>query len=624
MDAELLSSPSSLLVVWIAALSFAIVTAAIAGLFPERLEKIRTSAFAIFAFPGMLFALVYAARGFGVLERPIVHWVFDKGAQDALHLGLVFDPVSFVAVFFAGAAAVAIAIRNRPTIRTSSALVLSWVGLGLAATAQTIWMAILGIGIQILSRTFPLTESAERTAGVDARWIASAKRAWIGLASLLCGGAGLASQGIHLDFLASTPWSSLEATPSAIVAGALLVFGLLVIATPALSSSALHESNDRTVEENLFVSETSLGWIAVLIFYRAFGNLHEEVWLLSVGVGAAVSTAFSIAALTFQSSRTSAIHLWLATAPVATLVLLPFLPAREANLLLLGALVATNGLWVAIDHPRTKADVATAAAFYLGATGFVGWATSAGYANFFSRLESDPALRIPIFLLLLLYQAFGWRLVVRGGDRKENPAPAAKWAALGIFFVLGFGPLMSGRFGGGALPGEPDWIEGAKAWPWIKAATEGSETDWAGFGLSQGLVLVAALFGIFAWRSSELFPFSKKYPGGERAAKGLFGLGWIQEGFSGAFRRMGAYWTESVSATFWERGIPAVGLATLGALRKIARFVEAAVDPLTSEGYGRIFTPAAKLVQWLHGGNVRLYAWFALIWILIFSIYLTR
>jgi hypothetical protein len=200
-----------------------------------------------------------------------------------------------------------------------------------------------------------------------------------------------------------------------------------------------------------------------------------------------------------------------------------------------------------------------------------------------------------------------------------------KWIALGLLFVVGFGPILSGRFGGGAIPGEPDWIEGAKGWAWIKAGLlEAGDPEWLGFGVGQSLGFVAALIGIFAWRSSELFPFAARYPRGARAARGLFGLLWIQDGIGGVLRRAGEIWADKISAPIWDEWLPRAVGGVLKALRATGSFVEDATDSLTSTGYGRLFAPAAKLVQWLHGGNVRLYAWFALIWILIFSVYLTR
>jgi hypothetical protein len=625
MGVELFSSNSDLLMAWLIGLAFTLVAAVIAGLFPSRLEPIRKSAFAIMVFPAVFVALLYAFRGFGTLERPIVHWVFEKASQDSLHLGLVFDPLSFTVVLFTAAASSAICFRNRPSIRMSAALALSWMGIGLAVSAQTLWMAALGIGIQLLSRTFPLIEGSQSPESDDSRWIASTKRAWIGLASLLCGAAGLAAQNVKLDFFSDSASALLESTPSAWIAGGLSIFGLLVMAAPAFSSGALYANVEKSVEENLFVSETSLAWIAVIIFFRIFGNLHEASWLLAVGIGASVAVAGSLGALTFQTTKSNAIHLWLSTLPVATLMILPFIPAREASLYLLGNIVVSNGLWIILDHQKTKAEIAAAVVFFLGAFGFVGWSSSAGLVSFFSKFETDPLLRVPIFLLLLLYAAFGWRIVFRGGDRKDTSSQLGKWVALGIFFVIGFGPLLSGRWSGGAIPGEPDWIEGAKTWSWIKAGVpESTDAEWIGFAVTQGLVVLSAILGIFAWRSAELFPFSKKYPRGAKAAEGLFGLVWIQEGCFIILRRAGAFGADRVSARIWERGIPAMVGGVLKGFQKAGSVGERVVDPLTSNGYGKLFSPAAKLVQWLHGGNVRLYAWFTLIWILIFSIYLTR
>jgi hypothetical protein len=625
MGVELFSSNSNLLMAWLYCLIFTAGTAFLAGLFPVRLERLRASALLIMIFPGLVFALVYAFRGFGVLERPLVHWVFDKAEPEALHLGLVFDPLSFSAVLFTGASMIALCFRNRPSIRMSAALALSWVGLGLAVSSQTLWLAAFGIGIQLFSRTFPIVETGESTDGEDGRWIASTQRAWIGLLCVLCGAAGLAARGIRLDFFSDTAWTNLESGPTTWVAGGILVFGLLVIAAPAFASNALFSPLKQDAEENVFVSETSLSWIAVIIFFRVLSNLHETPWLLAVGIGAAVATAASIAALTFQTSKSSAIHLWLSTLPVTTLMVLPFLSPRETSLFIVGSMLAGNGLWLALDHRRSRLEIAAAAVFFLSAIGFAGWSTAAGFSSFFSRFDGDPALKAAIFFLFLLYMSLGWRLVLRGGDRHEGRPAIGKWIVLGLLFVVGFGPLLSGRWGGGAIPGEPDWIEGAKAWGWIKpAVAESLDSDWTGFGISQGLVLVSALLGIFAWRSATLYPFAEKYPKGARAAQGLFGLLRLQEALFHFVKQAGRLGVEKVSQPVWERALPFVVERLFSGFRRIGSYSEKTTDALTSDGYGRAIAPAAKLVQWLHGGNVRLYAWFTLIWILIFSIYLTR
>jgi len=625
MGSELFTLDSNLLIVWMYGLIFTLGMAVFAGLFPDRLEKVRKSAFAFMIFPGLVFALVYAVRGFGTLERPLVHWVFEKGAQDSLRLGLVFDPLSFAAVLFTGAATIAIGTMNRPSIRMSAALALSWLGIALAATSQTLWMAALGIGVQLLSRTFPLIEGSRQGEGDDSRWLASTKRAWIGLAAVVCGAAGLAAQGVHLDFFSETGWSVLENTPSTLVAGGLLILGLLVMAAPALASNSLFSAVDGEVEENIFVSESSLAWIAVIIFFRLFGTIHEPQWLLVIGVGATVATAGSLLALSFQSTKRSALHLWLSTLPVASLMILPFLPAREAFLTIVGLLLAWNGLWISLNHRRSKMEIAASAVFFVGAFGFVGWSTAAGFANFFSKFESDPFLRAPVFLLWFIYAAFGARLVFRGGDRETSAPSLAKWIVLGLFFLIGFGPLISGRWSGGSIPGETDWIDGAKGWAWIKAGlSEAGEAEWMGLGITQGLSILGALLGIFVWRSADLYPFAKKYPRGAKAAEGLFGLLWIQDAVFSLLKRSGGFLNGKVSSPIWERGIPAAVNALFTGFRRAGVVAEEIADPLTAGGYSRILTPAAKLVQWLHGGNVRLYAWFALVWILIFSVYLTR
>lgn len=625
MDLELFGSGSNLLVLWLAALIFAVASAVFASLVPSRLEGLRKSILGLMILPGLVFALTYALRGFGVLERPLVHWVFAKEAAEALRLGFVFDPISFAVVVFPGVAMIAIAFRNRPTIRMSAAFALSWVGMGVVGTAQTLWMAVLGIGVQLLSRILPLIEGGGFPEAEDALWIASTKRAWIGLGSALCGGAGLAASGVRLDFFSEIAWTSLETSAVASVAGILLVFGLLVMAAPVFASNALHSRTDGAVEENLFVSEASLAWISATVFFRLFGSLHEASWLLMIGIAAIVATSAAIVALTFQPTKNGAIHLWLSSYPAALLMILPFLPAREAQLFFMGGMIAFCGLWIAFDHPRSKADITAATVFLLGAFGFFGWATSAGVTNFFSKFETDPFLRMPVFAVLLGYSAFGWRLAIRGGDRGTSSAAHAKWIVLGFLFIFGFGPLLSGRWSGGALPGEPDWIDGAKAWAWVKSGAEGdAPSDWLGFGMTQGLGVLSALLGVFAWRTAELFPFAAKYPRVARAAKGIFGLVWLQEAGAELIRRAGRFWTETVSSRLWERGIPFVVSGIFAGFRKAGEAAEKIVDPITSDGYGKALAPAAKLVQWFHGGNVRLYAWFALVWILIFSVYLTR
>ena len=625
MNPELFSSQSSVLMAWLYSLAITTVLAVLIGIFPSRLERLRKGIPLLLIFPGLVVAVVYGAQGFGVLEKPAVHWVFEKEAPDALRLGLLFDRVSFIATTVFGLVLVLLGFKNRPTPRMSAALALSWVGVALVATSQTLWIAVIGVGLQLFSRVFPIIEESAFSTGEDRRWASPLLRSWIGLLCVVAGGGGLAAQGIQLDFVSTTPWITAGAEGSSMVAAALLFFGLFLMASPALASPALYTDTSGSCEEQIFVSEASLSWAVAMIFFRLLGGLHGTEWATWIGLGAAIVTACSLAPLLFLRNRRSAIHLWLSCFPTVTLMSLPFISESSARLAMMGALVAFSGLWVSLDHRRARSEIVQAGIFFLGAFGFVGWATAASATEFFSMTETAPLLCGSFFVVLVLYFALGWRIVLRGGERKNDTSMIAQRMFLAVIFLVGFGPLLSGQWAGGGLPGELDWIDGAKAWAWVQA--EGAprpELDWVGFGLSQALGLIALLLGTFAWRRADLFPFAEKYPRGAIAAEGLFGLLWIQAKLSSSVKIVGSFLTKSVSERIWIRGIPTAVMWAFRIFRISGAAVERGVDPLTAGSYGRVFVPAAKLVQWLHGGNVRYYAWFALIWVLFFSIYLTR
>jgi hypothetical protein len=625
MELDLFPSQEILLMVWFYCLIFTGVCAAASVLFANRLERFRKAVFGVSILPGLLLALAYALRGFGTLERPLAHWIFEKNELFALHIGLLFDPLTFAVALFFGVSAFAVCIRNRPSIRMSSALAFSWFGICLVASSQTIWMAALGIGIQLLSRIFPQTEAEDIKNIVDDGWSATTRRTWAGFIVLLVGAAGLAAAGVQLDFFTETKWAALEELNPKTIAGGLLFLGLLVVATPAISARSLSDDTEGRTEESVSISEASLSWAAIILFYRLFANIQEPTWLLAVGIGAAISTLGTLLVLPFQKRKGNAIYLWLATMPMATLMILPFLPSREAFLYLVGSIISFCGLWISFDHERTKTDLTAVVVFLLAAFGFVGWTTSSGLVVFFSSFEADPFLRAPIFLLLFFFMAFGWRIGIRGGSREGRQTNLPKWIALGLFLILGFGPLISGRFGGGAIPGEPDWIEGAKSWAWIKSGSlNAGDSEWLGFSISQGLILLSGLTGFFAWRTAELFPFAANFPRAAKAAEGLFGLVWLHALFFRTVSIVGKFWVFGISETLWERRVPQLIIGLTSVFKTAGALFERLADPVTSSGYGRFFFPASKLIQWFHGGNVRLYAWFTLVWVLIFSLYLTR
>jgi hypothetical protein len=430
---------------------------------------------------------------------------------------------------------------------------------------------------------------------------------------------------VHLDFFSGTNWSALEAAPHALIAGGLLIAGLLVIAAPAFASHALFENDDESVDLTGFITETALSWISVIMIYRLFGNIHESVWLEVIGYAASAMVLASLIVIPFQTLKTGAIYLWLASLPVMTLMILPLIPARDAFLFIVGSIAGFCGLWVAFDRSKKTIDKVGSAFFFLGSLGCIGWSTSAGMLTFFSRAESQPFLVGGIYFLLLVFGTFGWRILLNAGGDSSRGLPSVKWSALAIFFFIGFGPVVSGRWSGGAFPLDTDWIEGAKAWPWVRSTgPESTEVSWLGFGIGQSIPLLSILFGSVLWRGKELFPFAKRFPRGSRSAQGLFGLLRMSEITTQGFKATGQFFSREFSDRLWERVVPVTVEMVFGAFRRFGTASEKVTDYFTREKYGRLFISPAKLVQWFHGGNVRLYAWFALIWVFIFALYLNR
>ncbi len=264
-------------------------------------------------------------------------------------------------------------------------------------------------------------------------------------------------------------------------------------------------------------------------------------------------------------------------------------------------------------------------AFFLGIFGFLGWSSSAGNAVFFSKIEEYPAWVGGVLVIWILFAAIGWRILWGRKATPSDDSRLARWIVGGFIFLIGFGPFLSGKWGGGSLPGGWDELEAAAGWPWIKQfAVNTVPVSNLGLSIGQGLIVAAIALGTFALRGGELFPFSRKYPRGAEAARSLFGFLWLYNSSLRLLTTTGRVLSERVSSPLWEKGLPALETRIFRLLQVAGRAIERRVDILTSDRYGKLISAPSKLAQWFHGGNVRLYGWFALIWILIFSIYLTR
>jgi hypothetical protein len=629
-----LSSSSALLTAWLIVLAAGVLFVWFSATLPNAFRKARPALFAIAAVPILAVLILFAVRGFTTVERPIVHWIFDRENPFALRFGGILDPLAWIASLSFGVALYGITIRNRPNVRIVSAAMGAWIGLSWVASSKTVWTALLGIAIQLVSSILPLLPSGEEGseenhALADDRWVAVTKRNWVAMACALAGATALVSLGIHMDFSPEQPWAKLEENYESATAAGLFLFGIVLLLTPAFSARAMHaDASTKGLvgsEERQFVFEGSLGWSAAIILYRLHDAMKDSHWPLVVAIAAAGVGLLSLPSLVFHEKRRNAAVQWIATLPALSLAILPLLPPQEAFLFLSALLPIAAGLTICFESPRTKAGVWVSGFFVLGACGLAGWTSSAGMAHFYSRFEETPALHGPIAVLWLLYCAVGWRIALRGHSDEKEPTAVVTGISLGLLVLLAFGPALSGRWSGGSLPEAPDWIANAKTWPWLeKFADAPVETSWLGFAVSQSIWFVGILLGSFAWRSVRLFPFAEKGERGKEITSGIFGLYWISERGHRALESVGRFWVERVSSTLWERLLPFAVGAVLRAWARAGEWFERASDPLTSTMYGGTLRAPAKFVRWLHGGNARLYGWFALIWILIFSLYLTR
>lgn len=629
MDTEWLSLDLIILPAWMGALFFAFFLAVGALFFPKIHEKLQRFFFPILLFPSFVVALAFIFEGLKSLDRPVVHWIFRKDVLESLRIGFFLDPLALIVTFVFGFVLLVICLRNKPQVQVISAMGLSWVSLAIVASSKTFWTAILGLGIGMLSRVLPILfdhiRGESRTQSLDSLWMSSSKRSWIGILITLMGAAGLVSHGLHLDFFTEGSWSVLLDSPRFVAAGGLLLFGLLVQFIPVVTSMVLHEKWTGYLEEENFIYETAGGWVSVLILYRILPSIRETPWALGIEVTALLFLATSLLSLAFLESKRGAIYFWLANLPLLVLTILPSLQNQTAFLFVAGSVIAFSGLLLCMDHLGNRIDLGLAIFFFLGAFGFVGWSSSLGVVEFFSKIEEEPILGSVVLLIWLLYASFGFRAILRGGESGPRGANIPKWTTAGVLVFIGFGPLLSGRLGVGAIPEVSDWLDGARDWPWVATfASENIPLSWLGFGLSQSIILIAIILGTFVASASALYPFAGMYPKGLQAARGLFGVNWIHQQVIRLLSGAGSFWTEKVSDRVWEVFIPQSLIFVFEGIRRIGEVVETRVDLLTSSRFSYFVRAPSKFVQWFHGGNVRLYAWFALGWVLIISIYLTR
>lgn len=629
MDMEWFSSDSFLLSAWMGALFFAFIFSVGILFFSKIPEKLQRFFFLFLIFPNLVVGLVFSLRGFESSDRPVFHWVYQKDVRDSLHLGFVLDPMAVVTTVVFGVVLLAISLRNRPRIQVISAMSLSWVSLAIAVSSKTFWTTAMAIGVGMIARFLPILFNAlsakPNHEPLDELWMISSKRSWIGLLVTLTGAAGLTSNGIHLDFFSDGSWKELLSSTRNALAASLFLMGLLIQFIPAITSTALHRGWLGHFEEENFIFETAGGWTSVLIFYRILPSLRDTPWAYGVEIVSLSFLSLSLLSLAFVESKRGAINFWLSNLPLLVLTILPSFSGQAAFLYVTGSIVTFNGLLLCLDHTRSRIDLGLAVFFFLGVFGFMGWSTSFGIVEYVSQAEAQPILCSLMVLVWLLFAAFGFRIILRGGDSEGTSANPPKWITAGFLILLGFGPVLSGRWGAGAIPEVVDWIDGAKDWPWVHPfLADPISINWFGFGVTQSLILLAILLGTFVSPAALLFPFAGRYPRGLVAARGLFGGVWLHHKGKDFLSGAGEIWVEKISGNLWDNFLPKAFEFVFQKLRHLGEFLEEQLDLLTSPHYACLFRAPSKFVQWFHGGNVRLYAWFALIWILIISVYLTR
>jgi hypothetical protein len=576
--------------------------------------------------------VAFAIVGFHTLDRPVFHWVLARENPVSLRFGTSHDPLAWVTAFCFGVALLALVIRNRPGVRATAAALGAWAGLCLVGSSKTGWTAFLGIAIQVVSSALPLLSGAgEEGVGFeyDSRWSASSRRSWIGLLLLLSGAVGLATLGVRLDFPIERSWARLDHGFPSVTAAALFIGGLATLMTTAFTARASQlapvPGDESALELRHFSFEGAISWSALIIVFRLHDAMKGTPWPFVLSCACAAAAFLSFPSLLFNDRRSSAGAQWSASLPALVAAVIPMIPAQEAFFMMAAMTAVSGALLVCFQSPRGKMSVGFSVFFLLAASGLAGGSVSAGLARFFTGIEEAPIYRGIVAFLWLLYFSAGWRIAIRREGTREEPRPAVGAVALAFLVPIAFGPLVSGRWSGGSVPELLDWILAARHWPWLDRFTAApSETSWIGFGFSQAIWPLAILIGTFAWRSSKLFPFASRNPRAWEIVSGMFGLFPLHDLAARGLETAGGFWERRLSRPLWERAIPRATAAAFERLARLGHAIERVVDPLTAESYGRALRAPAKLVRWFHGGNARLYAWFALIWILIFSLYLAR
>ncbi len=625
---ETLTLNAALLPAFIVAILFAISVAIGALIFHKQTQKAESILLPVILLPGLLTLMTYIFNGFDSLDWPIVHWLFRKDLPESLHIGFILDPLAALSSLVMGVLLLSVVIRNRPRTAIISAMGLCWAAFSIVATAKTFWVAAIGLGIGSFTQIVPILFSVEEKSenkNNDLRWAVCAKRTWIGLLISTVGASGLAATGTHLDFFNENNLVEAMKNPTGLIAVILLFVGVLISFLPMSSSIFLHEKRSGFYEEEVIIGEGLGGWSALIVLYRLYPNIHDTVLGFGLEWAALLILMGSCVVLAFLESKRSAIYFWLTNTPLMVLLVFPSISSGNALLLIIGSFIAYCGLIIAFDHDRKATDQSAAGFFFLGSLGFIGWSTSGGIVEFFSLIEERPALCIGAIIIWIIFSAFGFRILLRGGETANARNSPAKWITLGLFALLGLAPVLSGRWSGGAIPDVSDWLDQAKNWPWVSGlVTETAKINWAGFGSIHAAILIGGLLGAFISRQSELFPFSKSYPRAGIAARGVFGLVFISKKWAAFLIKPGKFLEEKVFLKVWEKIIPSIVLTGFNQLKFAGEKANTATDRVTSNQYAYFLSAPSKVVQWFHGGNVRLYAWFAIGWVLILSIYLAR
>ena len=418
---------------------------------------------------------------------------------------------------------------------------------------------------------------------------------------------------------------ALSASPTSVLAGILLVAGIFVLcgAFPVMGSSS--ELASIPLSHRFFQGLLFPSMIAYVLLVRQSSSLAELGILPPLEYAALVLCFMSAFCGTLQSRAKESLLHWLSSAMLLGLAIASFLDfAKSFSWVLSTILSGVSFLFLTDifsydsqeeDQSSSKATVAKIGLFLSGicGSGMIGFVGALGLTEFASYSIGTPLLAGVFGAAWLFLSILLWKIVFILSKTKVRPH--ITWFSVSapiVLSIIGLGVFWSGCLSGTLLPGAPDRVIGS-AFEFFFGNFD-SGLQYAAFGLSYGILLLAIILSYLGWASGTpiQLKLEKSYPRVIRVLRN--GLG-ADDGFKFLIRLLVlaaeiiSHWVdEKISNEYVPHGLGVI----FGKIGRLAEKINDVISENLDHTVRIISDVPGKGLQLVQSGNLQWYLVFAI------------